>query len=241
MKICALAGFVMLGTLNAAAADIKAIAPDVVGAWRSDFTTPDGEHRTPTVVVGRQHEELVAWYIDKDESQAFKSVTIKDDALELTIDPRGQNGKVTVKLVAKADGDHRCTGKGEYSLADGETGCWDFHGERIDPADLPHVAEWKLKFTTPDGASHEPTIHVLERGDTLYGWYISDDYELLAKTLKVEGDRATLSIAAKTADNVKVDVTFQGTIDGSTIDGTANYNLDGERGSFPFSGSQVEN
>lgn len=234
-------GLMLIAAPHASAADIQAIAPDVVGAWRLTFTTPDGVERTPTVVVGRQHEELVAWYIDKGEPQAFKNIAVNDDSLELTIVPREKNGKVTVKLVAKADGDNRCTGKGDYCLADGETGTWDFRGERVDPADLPHVAEWKLKFTTPDGENHEPTIHVFEKGDALYAWYLSSDYELLAKSLKVEGDQATLSIAAKTADDAKVDVTFCGKIDGALVDGTADYNLDGERGSFPFSGKQVVN
>ncbi len=231
----------LLGNLTASAADIKAIAPEVVGAWRLTFTTPDGTERTPIVVVGRQHDELVAWYLDKEEPQAFKNVTVKDDALELTIVPRQKDGKITVKLVAKADGDNRCSGKGEFCIAGGETGSWDFRGERVDPANLPHVAEWKLNFTTPEGEKQEPTIHVFEKDDTLYGWCVGDDYELLAKSLKVEGNKATLSVAAKTSEGAVANVIFHGTIDGSSVSGDADYDVAGDRGSFPFSGKQVVN
>jgi hypothetical protein len=231
----------MLSALPASAANVKAIAPDVVGAWRLTFTTPDGVQRTPTVVVGRQRDELVAWYIDKGEPEAFKEVCVADDALVLTIVPRERGGKTTVKLVAKPNGDDRCCGKGEYQLTDGESGSWEFSGERLDPTELDHVAQWNLSFTTPDGEKHEPTVHVFEKGDTLYGWYISDDYELLTKSLKIDGDRVSLAIAAKVSGGSNADVTFRGTIDGDSVRGKADYALDDERGSFPFTGREQLN
>lgn len=241
MRWFAFLGLMLLGASSASAADVKAIAPDVVGAWRLTFTTPDGVERTPTVVVGRQRDELVAWCIDKGEPEAFKDVRVDDEALELTIVPREKDGKATVKLVAKADGDGRCCGNAECCLADGDTAKWEFTGKRIDPAKLNHVAQWKLSFTTPEGEKHEPTIHVFEKGDTLYGWYISDDYELLAKSLKVEGDQASLVVAAKLADGAVAKVTFRGTIDGSSVSGDADYDVEGDRGSFSFTGKQVVN
>lgn len=241
MRWLAFFSLMLLGNLAASAADIQALAPEVVGAWRLTFTTPDGVERTPTVVVGRQHDELVAWYIDKGEPEAFKDVRVNDEALELTIVPREKEGKATVKLVAKANGDGQCCGNAVYCLADGETAKWEFTGKRIDSAELNHVAEWKLNFTTPEGEKQEPTIHVFEKGDTRYAWCVSDDYALLAKNLKVEGDKATLTIATKTSEGSKVEVKFQGTIDGSTINGSADYSLEGEQGSFPFSGKQVVN
>jgi hypothetical protein len=231
----------LLSALSASAADVKDIAPDVVGAWRLTFTTPDGVERTPTVVVGRQRDELVAWYIEKGEPEAFKDVRVADESLELTIVPREKDGKATVKLVAKADGDGCCRGKAECRFTDGDTGKWEFTGQRIDLSELNHVAQWKLSFTTPEGEKHEPTIHVFEKGDTLYGWYISDDYELLAKSLKVEGDHASLAIAAQLSDGAIANVTFRGTIDGSSVSGDADYDADGERGSFSFTGRQVVN
>lgn len=241
MRMMTLVSFLLLGAATAFAADIQTIAPDIVGAWQLTFTTPDGEERTPTVVMGRQRDELVAWYIDKGEPEAFKSVTVTDESLELTIVPGEKEGKATVKLVAKQDGANRCSGKCEYRLTDGETGSWTFQGKRVAPHDLPQLGQWKLKFTTPDGESHSPTIHVFENGDTLYAWYVSEEYELLAKSLKVDGDQATLSMAAKLADEVVATVTFRGTINGTTIKGNADYNVDGDRGSFAFTGDQVLN
>jgi hypothetical protein len=143
--------------------------------------------------------------------------------------------------VAKQDGDNRCSGKCEYRLTDGETGSWTFQGKRIAPSELPHRGEWKLKFTTPDGETHTPTVHIFENSDTLYAWYVSEDYELLAKSLKIEGEQATLTMAAKLADDVVVNVTFRGTVNGTTIKGNADYDVNGDRGSFTFTGNQVLN
>ncbi len=241
MRLFAFLGLMLLSALPASAANVKAIAPEVVGAWRLSFTTPDGVVRTPTVVVGRQRDELVAWYIDKGEPEAFKDVRVNDESLELTIVPREKDGKASVKLVAKANGDGRCCGNAECCLADGDTAKWEFTGERIDPADLNHVAQWKLSFTTPEGETHEPTLHVFAKGEALYGWCIGDDYELLAKSLKVEGDRATLAMSAKLADGAVANVTFRGTIDGANVSGDADYDVEGDRGSFTFIGKQAVN
>lgn len=241
MRLFAFLGLMLLSTLPASAANVKEIAPEVVGAWRLSFTTPDGVHRSPTVVVGRQGSELAAWYIDKDKPQAFKNVRISDDALEMTIDRREKEGQVTVKLVARANGDDRCCGQATYRFTDGDSGEWDFTGERIPPADLNHVAQWKLKFTTPEGETREPTLHVFENGDALYGWFIDGDYQLLSNSLKVDGDRATLEVSAKLPDGAMANVTFRGTIDASSVSGDVAYDIEGDRGSFAFTGKQVVN
>lgn len=241
MRLFAVVGLLLLRALPAAAADEIAIAPDVVGAWRLAFTTPDGVQRTPIVVVGRQHDELAAWYVDQGEPEAFSDVSVADDSLVLTIVPRETDGKATVKLVAKADGEGRCRGEAECRFTNGDADNWEFTGERLDPAKLNHVAQWTLSFTTPEGERHAPTIHVFEQGDMLYGWYVSDDYQLLATSLKVERDRASLAMAAKLADGAVAKVTFRGTIDGSSVSGDADCDVAGDRGRFSFTGREVVN
>lgn len=241
MRLLAFVGLLLISALPASGANVKAIAPEIVGAWRLTFTTPDGVERTPTVVIGRQHDELAAWYIDKGEPEAFKDVRIADDSLEMTIVPREKDGRATVRLVAQADGENRCSGQAEWRLTNGDAGQCEFTGERIEPADLDQVAKWKLSFTTPEGETREPTLHVFEKGETLYGWFVDDDYELLAKSLKVDNDRATLAIAAKLADGATAEVTFRGTIDGSSVCGDAEYDVEGDRGSFSFTGKQADN
>ncbi|MCA9168391.1 MAG: hypothetical protein KDB23_12010 [Planctomycetales bacterium] len=240
MKRLALTALLFFSTLSASAVDVKTLAPEVVGAWHLSFTTPDGEQRTPVVVVGRQKDEFVAWYVDKDEPQPFKSVAVKEDGLELMIVASEKDHGATVKMLAKPDGNNRCSGKAEYTLPGGDTGSWDFRGERVELAKLPHVSQWKLNFTTPDGEVHEPTVHIFDKAGTLYGWYAGDEYELLAKDVKVTGDRAALSISVKLPDGNTANVTFRGKIDGSNVQGDAEYELGGSQGSFPFTGKQVK-
>lgn len=240
MKLLVSLGLLLLGAASASAANENAIAPQVVGAWQLDVSTPDGVDRSPIIVVGRQHDELLAWYIDEGDPEAFESVRVSGDSLELTIVPREQGGNATVKLIAQANGPDRCYGDLEYRLTNGETGTCEFTGKRID-AELNRVARWSLSFTTPEGEHHDSTLDVFEHGDTLYGWYTGDDYKLLAKSLTVEDDQAKLAISAKLADGSIADVTFQGVIDGTSVSGDALYDVEGDRGSFQFTGREVVN
>ena len=51
----------------------------IVGAWQLEFTTPDDIKRTPIVLVGRQHDELVGWYVEKDKPEAFKKIKLNKE------------------------------------------------------------------------------------------------------------------------------------------------------------------
>ena len=111
MRLFSFMAVLALFALPVAAADLDLVAKDIVGVWRLDFTTPDDVEMTPTVIVGRQHDELVAWYIGKEQKlQAFKNVRLKDEAVLLTIVPEERGGEVTVTFEAKLKEDGVCHG-----------------------------------------------------------------------------------------------------------------------------------
>ena len=79
---------------------------------------------------------------------------------------------------------------------------------------------------------------VVSKDQKLYGWYSSKEHELPARKVSKDGEKVALSITVKTRDGGKVDVTFRGTVDGDQVDGEAEYDFEGETGSFPFKGKR---
>jgi len=217
------------------ASEFEAAAKQIVGAWRLEFTTPDDVERTPMVLVGRQHDKLVAWYIEKDKPQSFKKVRLEDDTLVLTIRPK-QKKDTEVTLRARLQKDNVCVGEATYKSDDGDTGSWDFKGKRVTESDFDATEQWELNFVSPDDQEHEATVTVVAKDDQLYGWYSSKDFDIPALKFTQKDDKVVMSLNATTDEGVKVDVTFRGTIDGDQVEGEAEYNMEGDIGSFPFEG-----
>lgn len=228
----------LLVNMSVQAADLATVSKEIVGAWRLEFTAPDGVHRSPIVIVGRQGEELAAWYADQGEVQEFKNAKLVDDALQLTIVPQDHQGQVTVTMKAKMAGEGKCEGDAEFTTQGGEKGEWKFTGERMKPAEFQDVSQWNLSFTTPDSQSRQATVTVLNKDGKTYGWYSSDEFEIPAKEVKIDGDRVKLAIEGKMPGGTKVQVTFHGTVTGDQVKGDADYELDGNSGSFAFTGKR---
>jgi hypothetical protein len=234
--LLSLAAVAYLALTANAATDLDGAAKDIVGAWKLDFTTPDDVQRTPLVVVGRQHQELVAWYVENETPQAFQTVSLQDDALSLTIRPQ-QRPDVTVTLEARLDGDGVCSGTGTFVADDGDMGSWTFRGRRAAMSEFGNVDTWSLSFVTPDNQQHQATVAVVSKDDQVYAWYSSEKYELPAK-MNTDGDQVVMSMATTTQTGEKVDVTFRGTVTGDRVAGEAEYDLEGEKGTFLFRGAR---
>ena len=240
-SVLSMAAFVLLvGPVAAAdltAEQVETEQKEIVGAWKLDFTTPDYVRRTPMVVVGRQYRQLVAWYIEEDEPEAFKTVQLNNDALTLTIRPKQRND-VTVTFEATLESEGVCVGTGTYTADDGDSGSWELKGKRMSPSDFDETQKWQLSFVAPDGQKHEPVVTVVSKDDQPFGWYSGKEHELPATKLTVNGDQVVLSLTVKTRDGDSVDVTFRGTVSADRVKGTADYDQDGETGSFPFTGER---
>jgi hypothetical protein len=209
----------------------------VLGVWQLEFTTPDGMDRNPTIVVGRQYEKYVAWYVSDQGAQPFKDVRMEGEALVGKIVPKEQSD-VTVTLKAELKSENECAGTGSYVDEYGDSGSWNFTGKRLSPSSVGEVTTWNLSFVTPDGQRHDPTVTVVSVGSKYYAWYSGKDHELPASKLSVDGDRVEMELAAETAEGDKVNVTFRGTVDGEKIAGSAEFDMQGETGEFAFQGTR---
>jgi hypothetical protein len=217
-------------------ADPSDLDKDVLGVWKLEFTTPDGVDRDPAIVVGRQHEKYVAWYVSDSGPEPFKDVRLEGDALVGKIVPKEQSG-VTVTLKAELKAEGKCAGTGSYVDQYGDSGSWSFTGKRINPSSVGEVAKWNLSFVTPDGEQRKPTVTVVSTGSKYYAWYSSKDFELPALKLGVDGDRVEMKLSVETREGDKVDVTFRGTVEGDKIAGSAEYDAPSESGEFSFKGA----
>ena len=224
--------------LPAIGADIDEDSAEAIGAWQLDFTTPEGESKTPIVIVGRQRENLVAWYVGDDEPQDFSEVELDGEELRLTFRPAKFDGNILVTFVGHLTESGACEGDIEYETTSGDSGSFDFSGKRIKPSQFDFSTVWEISFETPDGEEHEAQVMAVGNNDKVYGWYSSDDYELPAKEMSKDGDEVVMSLSVKTEEGDTVEVTFRGTVDGDSISGDAEYDFQGQTGSFPFTGKR---
>jgi hypothetical protein len=235
-KILSLAASILLALPVAAQSDDA--MKEIVGVWQTKFTAPDGAERSPYVVIGRQHQELVAWAVESGEPERFKNVKLEGDTLVLTLRPR-EASNVTVTLKATAESDGVCVGTGVYTTDDGDTGSWQFRGKRLSPSEYGETQEWQLNFVSPEGDRYEVAVLAVSVDGKLYGWCKTAEYELPATKLALDGNRVTLSVSAKTRNGEEVDITFRGSLSGDSIRGEATYEVNGESGSFPFQGRRA--
>jgi hypothetical protein len=232
----ALACFLMPALVKADSSDVDR---KIVGAWKLQFTTPDGVQRTPFVILGRQYSTYVAWYIGDKQPEKFRDVQLKGDTLVGTINPQEHPG-ITVTLESKLQGENQCVGTATFRSSDGQdTGQWTFRGQRMTPSTFDEATTWKLNFVTPDNQKYEPTITVVTEGGKMYAWFSGRDHELPARSITVQGDNVVMSMTAETPEGAQVDVTFRGTVSGDEVKGMAEYRLGNDSGSFPFLGKRA--
>jgi hypothetical protein len=213
-------------------------AREVVGVWKLEFTTPNGQLLEPYVVVGRQHGEFVAWYVNGTERQAFSNVKLDGDELHLTIRPKEYGGSLKATLVAHSTGPGACAGTIEYAQDSGDSGKLEFRGERLTISKLGETQTWKIGFVDPNGLRHDARVTVLSMGEKVLAWYSSSAYELPAKEMSVTGNRVEMSLSTKTAEGEEVDVTFRGNVEGDQVTGSVSWSIDWQSGSFPFRGER---
>ena len=108
----ALACFAM--PVAAGEAGSKETDQQVIGVWQLKFTAPDGAQHTPIVIVGRQYDNYLAWYVAGKEPQAFKDVQLKGDKLVGTIRPQEHAG-VTVTCESTLKAEDQCAGVAHLS------------------------------------------------------------------------------------------------------------------------------
>ncbi len=210
----------------------------ILGAWVLDLTDPEGVHRTPAVVVGRQYDRYVAWYLGNDQPEPFRDLELKGDTLVGTIQPK-DFPSVTVDVEAKLIGDDRCAGTAKFREgASGVTGSFRFSGQRVPMTAFDEVTTWNLRFTAPDGEQHEVTVTVVTKDDKMYAWFSGPDHELPARNINVQGDDVQVKLTAETERGQAIDVTFRGVVSGETVKGTAEFQVGGESGTIPFQGER---
>ena len=124
------------------------------------------KQREPVVLVGRQYDEYLAWYVGDDGLEAMKNVQLKDDVLVGTLKPK-EHPEVTVSLEARLTGEGACEGVGKFKSPDGDSGSWKFTGKRLAPSSTYDVSKWKLDFVTPDYEEHTATVLVMAQGRRL--------------------------------------------------------------------------
>ena len=219
-------------------ADSGKIDKKILGAWKLQLTLPDGNQKDAFVLLGRQYDRYCAWRVSKEGLEPFQDIKMDGDVLSGTIKPKDAPG-VTVTLQAQPDGKGACKGTARYETEDGDSGKFHFSGKQIDLTTLDDVSRWELNFVSPDYETHKAIVTVIEHGDHLHAWYSGKDHDIPVSKITAEGNQVTMKVIARTEDGRKVEVTFRGSGDDDSVSGTAEYKLDGDTGTFSFTGKRV--
>jgi enterochelin esterase family protein len=107
----------------------------------------------------------------------------------------------------------------------------------IKPGDL--AGTWNLKFTSPDGKEHTPTLVLSRDGDRLKGALNQlAGQDLAAKDVALQGGALIFRVSG-THEDAPFTLTFKGKPQGDQIRGDVEYEHDGNSGSFPFEGTRA--
>jgi hypothetical protein len=214
----------------------KDLDPQILGAWTLDLTDPEGVHRAPMVIVGRQYDKYFAWYLGNDQPEAFRDVELRGETLAGTLQPK-EFPSVTLTVEATLAADNKCSGTAKYREANtGHSGSFRFTGQQLSLSAFDEVMTWKIHFMAPDNKKHEATVTVVTKDGKMHAWFSGRDHELPARGITVDGDRVAVNVSAQTEKGQPVEVTFRGTVAGDTVRGDAEYRIGAESGSVPFQG-----
>ncbi|MEM9658352.1 MAG: hypothetical protein AAF961_08330, partial [Planctomycetota bacterium] len=176
-------------------AEVKEAAKEIVGVWTLEYNDPSYERKTDVVLVGRQFGDLYAWRMGKKGLEPFSKVRLEGEELHLTIKPVEYDGEVTADLTAWLDQSDACRGTIAYAAADGDQGEIPFVGKRVKEQAFEEASKWALQFDTDDGVRRRPVVTVVEYQEKPYAWYSSEDYELPATKMTIDGDKVVMSLS----------------------------------------------
>ena len=104
--------------------------------------------------------------------------------------------------------------------------------------DKDAVGTWKLTFD-PGNGERKPTLTVTKEGSGLKGKYEDKDSEGDFEVTDVKFKDGTLTFTTKTERDVEpATATFEGKVEGDSIEGDANRKYQGMSGTFPFKGKR---
>jgi hypothetical protein len=206
----------------------SALAADanVVGTWKSSFTTADGQTIESTLKVKQEGDKLSGTVIGRNGNEyPMDEVKLTGDQLALKVSRERNGEKVTLKVVATLSGDS-LKGKLESNWG-GEDRKADWEAKRMTETTASATGNWKYVLTLESGDTMNLVLNLNQEGEKVTGKVKVGEFEAPITEGKVVGDAISFAIPVD-ANGQKFTSTYKGNLSGDAIKGKIHSDWGGE-------------
>lgn len=213
---------------------------DVLGTWNFDFTSPDGVHRTPTLVISEKDDKLVGEMSANGESQKIEAIQMTDDGFWFEYETPFQGSTLGLKYTCKPRG-NQLTGTVEYDF-EGNGGDFDVEAKRkqLSEKDQPLLGKWEFSMTTPDGIAVKSTLAITETEGQFSAKLNGQGKDFEIKGLEVKNGEVKFDFSNE-HDGLNVDLMWVSSIKSQDeMEGVLSFSVEGNTGDIPIAGKRIK-
>jgi hypothetical protein len=204
----------------------------LAGTWELEVIQDGNVVSEPTIKLTQGDDGLKGHYASPVTGEGpVEKVEINGKAFTIRIKREFNGEDVALVYSGQLDGD---TIKGKLDLAG--QGTLDFTGKRVKTKSTI-AGTWKLSVTTDQGETYEPTLKLKADGGGFGGVYVGRTGESAIENAKVDGEKFSF-VVKRDLDGQALSLNYSGTLKGDAIDGTVDYDFDGQTGTLDFKGQR---
>jgi hypothetical protein len=207
---------------------------EVSGTWRYEYELEGATRKDTLKLQSGKDGQVMGTYSGVSEKPIeFANGKIAGDEVVLELSLTYQGTPVKIKYNGKIKGDD-IVGKIVASTGEGDMD-FEWTAKRsVEAADV--VGLWELEINAGDSVL-EPSLEITLDGKDLKGTYkdSNSNIEVSLEKLRIEKNSLKFTINAK-LDGAEVKADFSGRPYGNKINGTVEYNLNGDTGEVEFNG-----
>jgi hypothetical protein len=207
------------------------------GLWKVTLTLEDGQKAQPTLRLKKEGDRLSGTYVGTTGREAaVKDLVLKDGKLSFDVADRIEGDKVRLRYAGKLAGERI---NGTVTFGEGnQLVTLKFEAKKDHAATANIAGSWKLKVPYQAGTTFEPTIKLIQNGNSLSGVYIGPHGETPINDALIFGEEFTFEVNHE-KDGHKYKLRYQGKAKGNTLSGGVDYDFDGMVGWLEFEGKRT--
>jgi hypothetical protein len=224
------------GTVPAeATAEKKQDAPaDPTGTWIWEYTNDDNTIEFQ-VKLNWDGKKLTGKYTAFDETTDIEEPKLEKNQVSFVSTREFNGNEIVARFTGKVEPDD-ITGTVAVEFGGNDPREFDWHAERAVEID-DVLGVWELKVETANGEI-EPRLTLTKEGDKLHGAYASRFGEREPKNLTLKENALSWEISGE-REGIQFKVIYSGKPRGNVIEGTSEFDFDGNTGTLEFTGKRT--
>jgi hypothetical protein len=207
------------------------------GLWKITLTMEDGQKVQPALRLKKEGGKLSGTYLGTAGKELpLNDLLFKNGELSFQVADNIDGDKVRLRYTGKLAGE---TLKGTVTFGEGnQLVTLKFEARKDHAATAKIAGTWKLKVSYQAGVAFEPTLKLVQNGNSLSGVYVGPHAENPINDALIFGDEFTFEVNRE-RDGHRYRLRYQGRAKGDTLSGGVDYDFDGLVGSLEFQGKRI--